>query len=322
MRTIKLKVYIKGHAGQIYRTFSMNDQTRLDDLASAILDSFDFDRDHLYEFCMTGRFYSEDNYQLNPESSTRSTRTRLEKLDLKKGQNFLFHYDFGDDWVFTIHVMSTEPVYSRKGVVLLAQKGELEQYPNAENDDFCPFEEYDFKNKELAQTLESSLRETGHFEEEYENSFDLIRLADSLEPGSVDYENCEGHLLLVPGNVFHQGIAMYEEDGRYHVAMYFTPWDFGMESKFGIQMFNEIGYIDDINGARMYILANIADKKVDHQHQLDVLMPYGHILRLHGNDFMSSFPAFSQKAKQEARTQRISDELVDEMLKGYHQLWM
>lgn len=320
MKTIKMKVYIKGHASQIYRTFSMNDQTRLDDLAHAILDSFDFDNDHMYEFCMTGHFYSEDNYQLNPESSLLSTRTRLEKLDLKKGQNFLFHYDFGDDWVFTIHVMSTEYVYSRKGVVLLAQKGELEQYPNAETDDFCPFEEYDFKNKELAESLEASLRETGHFEEEYENSFDLIRLADSLEPGSVYYENCEGHLLLVPGYLFHQGLAMYEEDGRYYVAMYFTPWDFGMASQFGIQDFNEFGYLPDINAARMYILDHIADRKGAYQRQLDVVLPNSGILKLHGNGIMRSYAAFEKKARQEAKAQKVDDEQLEGMLKGYQRL--
>ena len=70
-----------------------------------ILSAFDFIHEHMYEFSMSGKLYSDDNYSCDPEYKGQpSTDTKLDKLELQKGQRFLFHYDFGDDWVFEILV--------------------------------------------------------------------------------------------------------------------------------------------------------------------------------------------------------------------------
>ena len=59
----------------------------------------------MYEFSMSGRLYADDNYSCDPEYKGQpSTNTRLDKLELEKGQKSILHYDFGDDWVFEILV--------------------------------------------------------------------------------------------------------------------------------------------------------------------------------------------------------------------------
>ena len=69
-----------------------------------IIESFDFIHEYLYEFCMDNRMYSDNSYLADPEYGERSTDISLNKLKLQKGQKFLLHYDFGDDWLFIIMV--------------------------------------------------------------------------------------------------------------------------------------------------------------------------------------------------------------------------
>jgi hypothetical protein len=47
-----------------------------------------------------------------------------------KGQNFTLHYDFGDDWMFTIHVQKIEVEIEKSAPHVLKAKGEIEQYPS------------------------------------------------------------------------------------------------------------------------------------------------------------------------------------------------
>lgn len=41
-----------------------------------------------------GRWFTQELYSM----------IKIYRPDLAKGQNFSLHYDFGDDWMFTIHV--------------------------------------------------------------------------------------------------------------------------------------------------------------------------------------------------------------------------
>ena len=81
----------------------------LDDLCRAILDAFDFIDGHLYEFCMDNRMYTDYSYQADPEGDGPSTAIEIDKLYLQDGQNFMLHYDFGDDSEFRELVNSVEP---------------------------------------------------------------------------------------------------------------------------------------------------------------------------------------------------------------------
>lgn len=128
-----LKVYPKGCGRDIYRKIEMSGNSSLDKLCATILRSFDFDDEHLYEFCMDNKMYSRYSYQSDPEYGMPSTRVELDELGLYKKQKFLLHYDFGDDWQFVINVENITP--SDKPVIdrITMFKGEIHQYPNIDD---------------------------------------------------------------------------------------------------------------------------------------------------------------------------------------------
>ena len=138
-----LKVYPAGMSRTVYRVLQISGQDTLDTLCHTIITAFRFIDEHLYEFCMDNKMYSDDSYQSDPEYEDEpSTDIALEKLDLVKGQNFTLHYDFGDDWMFTIHVQKIEKEVQKRQPVVVKAKGDIEQYPDCE--DWDEDEEYDW----------------------------------------------------------------------------------------------------------------------------------------------------------------------------------
>ena len=128
MSRYTLKVYPAGHGREIYRTIKISGKETLDRLCEYILDTFDFIHEHLYEFCMDNKMYSEDSYQYYPEDDSPQTDIAIDEIGLVKGQNFSLHYDYGDDWMFTIHVQKIEEESRQKPPVLLKSVGSVEQY--------------------------------------------------------------------------------------------------------------------------------------------------------------------------------------------------
>lgn len=136
MRKYTFRVYPKGMSREVSRTMEVSGQATLDELCYHILDSLSFDSDHLYEFCMDNRMYGDNSYVCeDPWSSHNETAIKIDALRLYKGQNFSLHYDFGDDWMFTIHVNKIEEVEGRVPYRLLRSKGELQQYPSWDDED-------------------------------------------------------------------------------------------------------------------------------------------------------------------------------------------
>lgn len=94
-----------GYRKGIWRKIQISTGAKLDDLAYAILDAFCFDRAHLYAFYMDekGRTRNVPVYY-SPEcrDNPRADRVRLKDLNFAAGTKFLFLYDFGDEWHFTI----------------------------------------------------------------------------------------------------------------------------------------------------------------------------------------------------------------------------
>lgn len=77
---------------------------------------------------MDNRMYSDCSFQSDPEYGEPSTKIVLDKLHLEREQNFSLHYDFGDDWMFTIHVQKIEEEEKKTTPIVLKAKGEIEQY--------------------------------------------------------------------------------------------------------------------------------------------------------------------------------------------------
>jgi len=129
-----LKVYPAGKGRDVYRVLEISGDKTLDELCSAILDAFEFIDERLYEFCMDNRMYSDYSYQSDPKDGALSTKVKVDRIGLVKGQNFSLHYDFGDDWMFAIHVQKITPESMENTVRVIKEKGHIEQYLDWDDD--------------------------------------------------------------------------------------------------------------------------------------------------------------------------------------------
>ena len=83
-----LKVFPTGAGREIYRIIEISGDYSLDDLCSAILSAYEFTDEHLYEFCMDNRMYSDHSYQSVQERGEPSTRVKIDKIGLTVKQKF------------------------------------------------------------------------------------------------------------------------------------------------------------------------------------------------------------------------------------------
>ena len=131
------------------------------DLGEAIPLAFDFDDPHLWSFFLSGKAWDEtteyamdmspDLFGDRPAHSARGTRIRDVPLPGKTGKKeFLFLFDFGDQWEFGVKFLRTsdtidpEAVYPR----VVARQGESPpQYPDVEEED----EEWDEEDEQTWQ---------------------------------------------------------------------------------------------------------------------------------------------------------------------------
>jgi hypothetical protein len=93
-----------------WRRIALSADATLDDLVGVILDSIDFDSDHLYEFSYrdrTGRTVQV----LSPEAEEGDSadEVQLGALPLEVGDTMKLVYDFGDNWQFTVQLERIDP---------------------------------------------------------------------------------------------------------------------------------------------------------------------------------------------------------------------
>lgn len=137
-------MYAPSH--EVSRTIRIGGSATLDDLCDVMLRSLDFDHDHMYQFCMDNRPYSNNGYISGKgRDGMPSTREKLYRAGLKTGQKFLFIYDFGDDWMFQMEVLSAVNESGNIPAEVLESVGEVEQYPvwdeTEDEEDGLPFDE-------------------------------------------------------------------------------------------------------------------------------------------------------------------------------------
>jgi hypothetical protein len=141
-----LKVTVSDFLGkksnkQTYRVISIPTSYKLDKLALAVLDSFDFDMDHMYGFYDNLKNWSRstESYIMEEEDAYDFTgyvtKTTIgEAFDVPK-KKMLFLFDFGDEWRFIIELQRVEPVDGKTKLAakVIESKGEApEQYPDFE----------------------------------------------------------------------------------------------------------------------------------------------------------------------------------------------
>jgi hypothetical protein len=95
----------------------------------AIQEAFNFDADHLYSFFIIGKAWDHSDFEYyhhdadpqtplakkmrtmlsmmqgsHPEQRLPATKVRMESLNLKPKQKFLYLFDYGDGWRFEVEV--------------------------------------------------------------------------------------------------------------------------------------------------------------------------------------------------------------------------
>ena len=93
-----------------YRVIRIGGGRTLHDLHLAILDAYDFYADHLYMFSPDGEPYDRDGYYspYDEEAEKHADEAVLDDLKLKKGDKWLYLYDFGEDRMFDVAVDGVE----------------------------------------------------------------------------------------------------------------------------------------------------------------------------------------------------------------------
>lgn len=100
-----------------YKTFALRGSQTIEKLAQAIISNYNLDYGHMYSFFMSNKPYDEEaeiTCPYNPHAPINTETYKLHQLNMYKNQNFLFLYDFGDDIMFEIEFLGTEP--AEKGV--------------------------------------------------------------------------------------------------------------------------------------------------------------------------------------------------------------
>ena len=127
----KGRYYFKVSLGRdIWRKIAVSAEHSLGTLASAILDAFDFDHDHLYEFSLqnprgtTMRYFHE--YM---ESAPYAAETYIGDMPVEVKDEIRFLFDFGDNWVFSVMLEKIEDEPHPRDPELIEKHGEApEQY--------------------------------------------------------------------------------------------------------------------------------------------------------------------------------------------------
>lgn len=119
--------------GKAWRLIAMPADASLDDLANWILDSVDFDNDHLYEFTWRNRLGSEVSaFHPEMDEGPWADQIRIGTLPLEVGQTMIFRFDFGDNWQFAVKLEDVAPPAGKaRGPRIVESHGQAPpQYPD------------------------------------------------------------------------------------------------------------------------------------------------------------------------------------------------
>lgn len=119
--------------GKIWRRIIIPATTTLDELSDAILESVDFDNDHLHCFEYKNRFgvTARVNHDAMDEPPY-SSEVRVGELPLAPGSTLEYTFDFGDNWEFQLLLESIAPPDKMlKHARIIESRGKApQQYPD------------------------------------------------------------------------------------------------------------------------------------------------------------------------------------------------
>jgi hypothetical protein len=124
--------------GKIWRRLAISSQMTLLDLSRLILDSVEFDSDHLDEFTYKDSFGRTIRISHPYADGSPSTdQVLLEELQLPVGATLTYVFDFGDWWEFTVQLEKIDQEDTRTNYqAMLERRGKSpEQYPDFWDED-------------------------------------------------------------------------------------------------------------------------------------------------------------------------------------------
>jgi Plasmid pRiA4b ORF-3-like protein len=123
------KVYLR----KCWRRIAIASELTLDDLASSILESVDFDNDHLDMFIYENQFgRSIKVYHPFADNEPKTDTVKIGSLPLNVGTSMEYIFDFGDWWEFKIELEKIQPDATQTNYVGIIERfGDApEQYPD------------------------------------------------------------------------------------------------------------------------------------------------------------------------------------------------
>lgn len=124
---------------RIWRTITLKETQTLDDLHEIIQEAFEWDGDQMYAFFMGNRkqWRAPDAYGPPEAELERESDVPLTSLGLEEGKEFLYVFDFEDEWHIRITFEERTPV--KKGMqypAVLESHGEAPaQYSSLDGDE-------------------------------------------------------------------------------------------------------------------------------------------------------------------------------------------
>ena len=117
--------------GRIWRQIAIPANLTLDILAWAILESVDFDNDHLYTFSYRNRFGLRRRiHHPYMDEGPWTSEVLVGDVPIYVGQTMTYLFDFGDNWEFDVTLEKVDPSLEIEGPVVFESHGEPpEQYP-------------------------------------------------------------------------------------------------------------------------------------------------------------------------------------------------
>lgn len=119
-------VFKVAHSGNCWRTIALHDSHTLLELHKWIQKAFDFSDDHLYAFYMDNQPFSTNCFNSpHDDEGPFVNAITIGELYLHEGQQFLYLFDFGDEWMFRVTVQKINEGIDAVEPGIREEQGEL-----------------------------------------------------------------------------------------------------------------------------------------------------------------------------------------------------
>ncbi len=123
-------------------------------------------------------------------------------------------------------------------------------------------------------------------------SWELIQIRMQHPDGALTFEAADGHLILVPGSISHQGVGMFMDGDIFGLAAYYTPFDFGLESYPG-QIFFPLFGAADREWAENFVGSYLADSPGSKGPKFDIVLEPAGVYSLKDDTFLETPESFA-----------------------------